>query len=441
MRIFHLCILSFFNILNFSFAVPIVIWNGPIGQDDMSTRNEIENPRSTKSTLKNLGQFPQLANGLDKLNIENVIFINLPELCIEDLSSQPLDYIKASFSAASDNFYLPSLQDNLDRLPFLFEENGFVRNEIELDESTFPVDPEGKNFWHLKLSTKIENNLKRSDAIKKIDEVYKELDGHIKGATNAKVTTILSGGVCPLLKTESRRVSRSLLQKIGDPQLPDNFYYVECIYMYFRSAMTISLSGSDGSFSPVPKGTAQDEHVRSCTNGEQQWITLSYTNVPVGTETLYKLKLKFTFDRRLGSYQTSGVDAEFSRGKSDTLEKRTLELAGPSADTVPVGHSYVCGEKLTFVERNSSSSSSSGRLTLNVNGWQVQSFMAPEATQFGPSWDCVGFFTTGIWMGLITGIMLIFILFYGMTMIVSIKTMDRFDDPKGKTVFVVQQAE
>jgi len=416
-------------------------WNHneqPLGLNDLPTQNEIPNPANTKSTLKNLNQ---LQKGLDKLNIENVIFINMPELCIEDLSSEPMTYIAESFSNASDTFYEPSLKDNLERLPSLFEENGFAKHDITLDEATIPRNQGGKNFWNLKLATKIENNLKRSDAIKKIDEVYKELDRNIKGATKAKLTTIISGATCPLTKAESRRVSRSLLQKIGDPQLPENFYYVECIYIYFRSSMTISLPEDPGTFAPVPKGTAQDEHVRSCTNGDQQWITLSYTNVPVGKQTLYKLKLKFSFRRQLGSYQISGVDTEYSRGKGDALEKRSLQLTGPSADYVPVGHSYVCGETMTFIERNSSSSASAGRLTLNVNGLQVQSFMGPEATQFGPSWDCVGFFTTGIWMGLITGIMLILILFYGMTMIVSIKTMDRFDDPKAKTVFVVQQTE
>ncbi|WAR26508.1 VAS1-like protein [Mya arenaria] len=51
-------------------------------------------------------------------------------------------------------------------------------------------------------------------------------------------------------------------------------------------------------------------------------------------------------------------------------------------------------------------------------------------------WECVEFFTVPIWMGIISTLFLILILFYGLTMIANITTMDRFDDPKAKTITV-----
>jgi V-type H+-transporting ATPase S1 subunit len=39
-------------------------------------------------------------------------------------------------------------------------------------------------------------------------------------------------------------------------------------------------------------------------------------------------------------------------------------------------------------------------------------------------------------MGIITTLLLLTILFYGITMIANITTMDRFDDPKGKTITI-----
>lgn len=53
--------------------------------------------------------------------------------------------------------------------------------------------------------------------------------------------------------------------------------------------------------------------------------------------------------------------------------------------------------------------------------------------------DCVGFFSPGIWSALFVIILLLSIFTWGLTMIMDIRTMDRFDDPKGKTITVSAQ--
>lgn len=53
--------------------------------------------------------------------------------------------------------------------------------------------------------------------------------------------------------------------------------------------------------------------------------------------------------------------------------------------------------------------------------------------------DCVGFFSPGIWGALFVVFILVSILTIGLTMIMDIKTMDRFDDPKGKTITINAQ--
>lgn len=55
---------------------------------------------------------------------------------------------------------------------------------------------------------------------------------------------------------------------------------------------------------------------------------------------------------------------------------------------------------------------------------------------FSDSWDCVGFTSAGIWGGLFVVLLMISILSVGMSWIMDIRTMDRFDDPKGKTIIV-----
>jgi len=50
--------------------------------------------------------------------------------------------------------------------------------------------------------------------------------------------------------------------------------------------------------------------------------------------------------------------------------------------------------------------------------------------------DCVPFFSIGIWMFLIVAGVLLLVIFFGIGMISSLKTMDRFDDPKGKPLVI-----
>ena len=66
--------------------------------------------------------------------------------------------------------------------------------------------------------------------------------------------------------------------------------------------------------------------------------------------------------------------------------------------------------------------------------FQVQPFI--EERRFGAAYDCVYFFTVPIWSGLFVCAILAIILTSGLLMIMDIKTMDRFDDPKGKTITI-----
>lgn len=60
----------------------------------------------------------------------------------------------------------------------------------------------------------------------------------------------------------------------------------------------------------------------------------------------------------------------------------------------------------------------------------------PNIIKFGDAWNCVGFTTPGILTGLFLVFIFIFIGSYGITWMLDIRTMDRFDDPKGKTITV-----
>lgn len=59
-----------------------------------------------------------------------------------------------------------------------------------------------------------------------------------------------------------------------------------------------------------------------------------------------------------------------------------------------------------------------------------------EFAKFGDSWDCVGFTSPAILTGLFLVVIFISIGALGITWMLDMRTMDRFDDPKGKTITV-----
>lgn len=70
---------------------------------------------------------------------------------------------------------------------------------------------------------------------------------------------------------------------------------------------------------------------------------------------------------------------------------------------------------------------------------QIQGFgLDKNPGNFSYASDCAGFFSPGIWMGLLTTLLLLLIFVYGLHMIMNLNTMDRFDDPKGPTISVPQ---
>lgn len=75
--------------------------------------------------------------------------------------------------------------------------------------------------------------------------------------------------------------------------------------------------------------------------------------------------------------------------------------------------------------------------TLSFTDFQIQGFNI-TGEDFSYASDCAGFFTPGIWMGLLTSLLMVFILTYGLHMIMQLRTMDRFDDPKGPAISVPQ---
>jgi len=111
---------------------------------------------------------------------------------------------------------------------------------------------------------------------------------------------------------------------------------------------------------------------------------------------------------------------------------KDMQLISSMDPTAPLRMSFHCSRFGPWV-----GSSEKGNFTPQVEfkNFQFETFM-DDNSKFGPSYDCVGFFSIGIWSGIFVTIILLSILTWGIAMVMSVKTMDRFDDVKSKPIQV-----
>lgn len=147
-------------------------------------------------------------------------------------------------------------------------------------------------------------------------------------------------------------------------------------------------------------------------------ITLSFFM----SQRLYKVSARNWFTLDAVQLRQNGVTASFS--------SRSIYA--------PAEYSYHC-QSVNSV-RDALLTPTNGNNTWRVNfvDFQIQGFSLNNGTNFSYASDCAGFFTPGIWMGLLTSLLMLWILVYGLHMILQLNTMDRFDDPKGPCISVPQ---
>ncbi|XP_059612026.1 V-type proton ATPase subunit S1 [Phlebotomus argentipes] len=103
-----------------------------------------------------------------------------------------------------------------------------------------------------------------------------------------------------------------------------------------------------------------------------------------------------------------------------------------------IGFSFACTPTSIFISKDEVQTNQFNRL--HITRLQLEPRFSTDATEpfngFSEPWDCVGFISPGIMGGLFVAILLLVILAAGLSWIMEIRTMDRFDDIKGKTITI-----
>ncbi|NXK23108.1 VAS1 ATPase, partial [Arenaria interpres] len=164
-------------------------------------------------------------------------------------------------------------------------------------------------------------------------------------------------------------------------------------------------------------------------------LSLKYTNPVNG---ISSLEIRFLMSNKF--YGASARNWSTLDSVEIVQDGEKFAKFNVSVISAPAEYSFHCqlvGTSNVYPARLIPSNNEAKNWDVFISRLQIQGFNI-ENSQFSYASDCTGFFTPGIWMGLVTSIILLWILTYGIHMIMQLTTNSRFDDPKGPALSVPQ---
>lgn len=307
-----------------------------------------------------------------------------------------------------------------------------------------PVLVDADTLSHLTIKTSVSNllliNLPYCSSLQKsCKEVLHENDeiiGKVLSSMKAKnipYTAIYTGFQPSRVISETpisdQPVGRSLLQADGPEVKPPIMFNVSggpCIMLWAQN-LTVRLGPS----SPWID-LAQDvpSFVGSLCNGSTSRLVLSYQS---GFTLSFSMSKRFYSVSAREWFSLDAVELQYANLSASYIANRDIYA--------PAEYSFHCQSVANFGDallRTNTTDRNSSEWRLNFIDFQIQGFGLANSTNFSYASDCASFFTPAIWMGLVTVLLTLLILVYGLHMIMQINTMDRFDDPKGPSISVPQ---
>lgn len=255
--------------------------------------------------------------------------------------------------------------------------------------------------------------LRRHDAT--IFSVYKKL---LKEDDNilSLFTAYHSSWIIPEDVTSFRQKRHILADPPAPAAIDDVLYETKEAMFYLKSNATFFANGTIYSIPGDATYSASSDF-----NNETNLIELTIKATSNDPE------LKMTFWNSTKGYWV--WTKMFVTHMDETYEFMTSNV------TAPMAFSYHCSNHTHTVKNIKPE-----YVYVILPGLQFQPFFDPATNAsnktFGDAYDCVGFTSAPIWSGLFVTFILAFIMTMGLTMMMDIKTMDRFDDPKGKTIII-----
>ncbi|CAF0997670.1 unnamed protein product, partial [Didymodactylos carnosus] len=154
----------------------------------------------------------------------------------------------------------------------------------------------------------------------------------------------------------------------------------------------------------------------------------------------WKHNASMTFDTVLTAYMSGRYWFFDSITTPDNDSFRYFAYGMHDNMQTPSKYSYACNSA-TFVSFNNSKYVFQNRMWISNMQFQPFNVTTNNGTTyvFGPVNYCTSFFTAGIWMGIVSSLLCLAILMFGIYMMMSVTPPGRFDDPRGKPLQIKAQ--
>ncbi|XP_049810064.1 V-type proton ATPase subunit S1-like [Schistocerca nitens] len=334
-----------------------------------------------------------------------VVFLE-ENLSMEDFGGLNLDDTFSSLkniTSSSHVNFLPSVQSPYKALKTL----GLKMKAVNVKDFDYTFPKAEKSILVFKLGdARSEEDrpdfLKRHDNI--IGEVYNSLVNKYDDVL-AVYTAHHSSWIEPYLKPNVRRV-RQLLETSSELETNGSFWNRNNTLVYTKRP-------------PVFRHGTDEINITDVISITTSTIA-GNVMLSVRIKSLSSVSMRLTFSKSSGYWSFDKIEV-----KNDTQNYTLL----PSAPiTAPLHFSYHCSSNVIFTSKDNDAS-------VTFYGLQVEPYVSSNDT-FNDAYDCVPFFSAPIWSGIFITVLLAIVMIWALTMIMDIKTMDQFDNPKGKTITI-----
>ncbi|KAF1502002.1 V-type proton ATPase subunit S1, partial [Eudyptula minor] len=385
-------------------------------------------------------------------NSRNLILFLQDTLSIDDFTYLSESYgnknpFQNEILQSSSSLVLPAVDCEATRylLSFLQESGDWkLTNITNLDVSQLEVNTSKPNFLVIQLQPLV-SGLNEISTLEAIAENGKQYDQAITNVSSFKSVFSLEQIVFPSSWIPRRtdvvgELRRQLMAteeegSLSYPPLNVTTGNYICILFY---ASNFSLKANSSVFIDLTNATFVTQNVdisSSECSDINTTLSLKYTKPVNG---ISSLEIRFLMTNKFygGSARNwSSLDAVEIVQDGEKFAKFNV-----SAISAPAEYSFHCqlvGTSNLYPARLIPSNNEAKNWDVFISRLQIQGFNV-ENNQFSYASDCTGFFTPGIWMGLVTSIVLLWILAYGIHVIMQLTTNSRFDDPKGPALSVPQ---
>lgn len=385
---------------SFAVQVPVYSWG------DLSKVSVKSNPLSTVSAE----EFSSILQQELKEEPFTVIFVE-ENLSVEDFSRKNSDgessypYLHANIG---DSLYLPSVENALRVLNKLADPEKVDHVRLTEDGLSADIKPEGGNFLFINLKD-AKDGESRSDLLRRHNDFMEDMFSKLQERYNSVVAVYTAHFPSWTVTDSYSRVRRQAALPVQSKD-----HILDGLRIYAEQIM-------------YGNGTAITE-LGDIVSSRSEFNASTYSGVMSTTVTFNNgVNLALNFRHYSGYWFFDSI----------TLQQDSITEELPSAAEVFAvdGFSYRCGDRITFRTINSTNT----QYNVTFVDLKVQPFFGTlneSMMVYGESFNCVGFFSVPIWSALFVVFILLSITFYGIMMMMDIRTMDRFDDPKGKTITI-----